>query len=81
MTINGSGFFGTTAVSFHGTTVSSFVVVSDKKITTSAPTGVTTGTVSVTNLLGTAVSANVFTVTGPKINSFSPPGAGRSGPP
>jgi hypothetical protein len=72
VTITGSGFLGTTVVRFNGTAVSSFVVVNDGKITTTVPTGATTGKISVTNPQGTDTSGTSFTVTGPKITSFSP---------
>ena len=72
VSIFGSGFFGTTIVRFNGTAVGSFVVVSDGKITTTVPAGATKGPLSVTNPLGTGVSAKTFTVVGPKITGFSP---------
>ena len=72
VTITGSGFLGTTLVRFNGTAVSSFVVVNDGKITTTVPTGATTGKISVTNPQGTDTSGTNFTVTGPHITSFSP---------
>ena len=72
VTINGTGFLGTTQVRFNGTAVTSFVVVSDQKITTTVPSGATTGKISVTNPQGTDTSGTSFTVTGPKITSFSP---------
>jgi large repetitive protein len=70
--ITGSGFLGTTVVRFHGTAVSSFVVVNDGKITTTVPSGATTGKISVTNPRGTDTSGTSFHVSGPKITSFSP---------
>jgi hypothetical protein len=42
--------------------VSSFTVVSAKKITATVPTGATTGTVSATTPGGTAASPAVFSV-------------------
>jgi hypothetical protein len=72
VTITGSGFLGTTLVRFNNTAASSFVIVNDGKITTTVPTGATTGKISVTNPLGTGTSASSFTVSGPKITSFNP---------
>jgi hypothetical protein len=72
VTITGSHFNGTTAVKFHGTSAS-FTVNSDSKITTTVPSGATTGTISVTNGIGTGTSASNFTVTvAPVITSFTP---------
>lgn len=76
VSIFGSGFFGTTAVRFHGTGVSSFVVVTNGKITTTVPSGATTGTITVTNPMGTATTAASFFVAGPTITSFSPASGG-----
>src|SRR5204863_4561586 len=67
VTIYGKGF-GTTAsqvgVSFNGTsaTVDS---VSGNRISTSVPSGATTGLITVTALLGTATSPKAFRVLGP----------------
>ena len=65
VTIKGSLFTGTTAVSFNGTSQPTFTVVNDTTITTTVPTGATTGTVSVTNAYGTRVSTIIFTVIPP----------------
>jgi hypothetical protein len=72
VSIFGSGFFGTTAVRFNGTGVSSFIVVTDTKITTTVPSGATTGPVTVTNPMGTANAAAAFFVSGPQVTGFSP---------
>jgi hypothetical protein len=74
VTINGSGFAGTTSVKFAGTSAS-FTLVSGTKITATVPAGATTGRISVTTPGGTDTSDARFTVTtGPKptISSFSP---------
>jgi Calcineurin-like phosphoesterase len=65
VTINGSGFTGTTDVMFNGTSVGSgnFTVVSDAKITATVPQGATTGQISVTTPGGTGTSSTAFTVT------------------
>ncbi|MGH7777443.1 MAG: IPT/TIG domain-containing protein [Candidatus Dormibacterales bacterium] len=61
--ITGSGFTGTTAVSFNGTPQTVYSVDSDTQISTSVPTGATTGTISVTAPGGKATSSTAFTVT------------------
>ena len=65
VTINGSGFTGTTDVMFNGTSVGSgnFTVNSDIQITATVPQGAITGQISVTTPGGTATSSTDFTVT------------------
>lgn len=58
ITIRGIHFTGTTAVSFGGTNAVSFTIVSDS-VLTAVVSGGSTGTVSVTNALGTG-TANGF---------------------
>lgn len=53
VTINGSGFSGTTSVTFNGL-AASFTVVNDGQITATAPVGVSTGLIQVTNACGNA---------------------------
>ena len=60
--IEGSGFLTTTGVRFNGVAAPGFLVNSDTQITVTAPTGVTTGHVTVTATGGTATSPGVFTV-------------------
>jgi hypothetical protein len=62
VTVTGTGFTGTTAVTFHGVTAA-FAVVSDTQVTTTVPAGTTTGPVRVTTAGGTASSATNFVVT------------------
>src|SRR5581483_6164269 len=74
VTLNGSGFLGTSSVKFNGTPAG-YTVNSDTKITTTVPGGATSGKISVTNSLGTAVSSQAFSVVKPqppKITSFTP---------
>jgi IPT/TIG domain len=80
VTILGSGFRGTTLVSFGGFPASSFTVVSDTQIVAVVGTQATTGTIFVSTSLGTATLAG-FTVVPPggirpvgvpTITSFTP---------
>ena len=61
--ITGTNFTGATEVKFNGVSAM-FTVNSETKITTTVPTGATTGPVSVTKPSGTATSSIDFTVTG-----------------
>lgn len=62
VTLHGVGFTGATSVRFNGT-AASFSVVSDTAITTTVPSGATTGTVAVTSPSGSDTSLLTFTVT------------------
>jgi hypothetical protein len=61
VTINGANFGGATAVAFNGTNAT-FTVNSSTQISTTVPSGATTGLISVTTPGGTAHSAGSFTV-------------------
>jgi uncharacterized repeat protein (TIGR03803 family) len=61
ITLMGSAFVGTTAVTFNGTSAPS-VVDASGYITATVPPGATSGTISVTNAGGTTTSKNSFTV-------------------
>jgi cytochrome c peroxidase len=61
VTINGTNFTGATAVSFGGK-AATFTVSNSGTVTTTVPTGATTGSITVTTLDGTATSAASFTV-------------------
>jgi hypothetical protein len=77
VTVTGSGFAGTTAVSFNGT-AAGFTVTSGTQLTASVPSAATTGPISVTTAGGIASSASSFTVTSkpaPTIGSVSPSSA------
>jgi CSLREA domain-containing protein len=69
--ISGSGFTGTTSVSFGSVRASSFTVVSSTSIRATVPLEATTGKITVTTPAGDAPSATNFTVL-PGISSFSP---------
>jgi len=60
--LTGSGFGGTTAVSFAGTAAPGFVVNSPTQITVSVPAGAATGVIVVATPAGLATSATAFTV-------------------
>jgi hypothetical protein len=62
VTITGTDFTGATAVRFNGVAADSFTVDSATTITATAPTGVTTGPISVTTAGGTGSSSGNFTV-------------------
>jgi len=70
VTITGSGFSGATGVDFGGR-AASFTVVSSTQITTTVPSGATTGPITVTTPGGSATSASSFSVR-PSITSFTP---------
>ena len=61
VTINGSGFYGTTTVAFNGTSAP-FPINSAGQITAIVPVGATTGSISVQNNNGTGFSSTNFTV-------------------
>ena len=82
VTISGVHFTGTTAVRFNGTNAPGFFASGDTEIQVNAPTGVTTGPISVTTTLGsystiTNSTAPNFYVP-PAITAFSP-ATGRVG--
>ena len=84
VTITGSGFNSSgdaTAVRFNGTNQPTFTVVSDTTITTTVPSGATTGTVAVDAPSGDTTSTQNFIVAAagvPTITSFAPT-SGTSG--
>jgi uncharacterized repeat protein (TIGR03803 family) len=61
VTITGTGLTQTTKVTFNGTTAT-FTVDSDTQVSTTVPTGATTGPIAVTTPGGSAKSATSFTV-------------------
>ncbi len=68
ITIRGIHFTGTTAVSFGGTSAATFAVVSDSVIT-AVVSGGSTGSVSVTNALGTGTASGFLYLPFPWKNS------------
>ena len=77
VTLTGSNFTGTTSVTFFNNVSTAFTVVNDGTITTTVPSGATTGVISATNAVGTGNSATNFTVIpAPTVSSFSPNNAG-----
>jgi uncharacterized protein (TIGR03382 family) len=71
--IQGSGFTGTTKVTFNGVVTTSVQVLSDTSMRAYVPDGATTGKVEVTNTLGTGSSSGVFTVLpSPIVTGFTP---------
>lgn len=64
VTLTGSSFTGATAVTFNGTTLPGFTVVSPSVITVTIPAGaaLASGTLAVTTPAGTATSATAFAV-------------------
>jgi uncharacterized repeat protein (TIGR03803 family) len=58
VTILGTNLTGATAVGFNGT-AAAFKVVGSSEITTTVPTGATSGTVTVTNSLGATLNSSV----------------------
>ncbi len=74
VTITGTNFTGTTAVSFGGTAASAFTVVSATSITATVGAGAS-GSISVTTASGTGTLAGFTYLPPPAISSFSPTSA------
>ena len=70
VSISGTSFSGTTAVTFNGASAT-FSVTSDTAIQATVPAGATTGLIGVTTPGGTATSSSAFRVM-PAITSFTP---------
>jgi hypothetical protein len=77
VTLTGTYFTDATKVSFNGTDQTALSVVSPTQITTTVPTGATTGTITVTTPGGSGTSLASFTVTTPlplpTVTGFTPP--------
>ena len=63
VTIKGAGLGGATAVTFNGAPASSFTIDSDAQIRAIVPAGATSGQLSVTTSVGSAMSVASFVVT------------------
>jgi uncharacterized repeat protein (TIGR03803 family) len=59
--LTGHYLAGTTAVSFNGVAAKKFTIDSSTRITVEVPTGANTGSMEVTNPLGTATTSGTFT--------------------
>ena len=69
--ITGTGFTGATAVSFNCTNQPSFTVNSDTQITSTVPSGMTSGGILITTPVGIVESSTPFAIT-PGISEFGP---------
>ena len=76
--ITGSGFTGSTQVTFGGVSALAFKVNSNTRITAVVPVGAVTGVITVTNASGTGTSVKSFGVLPPLVSSFAP-ASGRVG--
>jgi hypothetical protein len=75
--ITGSNFTNVSQVSFNGTVQPTYTVDSPTQITTTIPSGATTGTISITTIAGTATSSSSITIdnTAPTLNISASPGS------
>ena len=75
--ITGSNFTNVSQVSFNGTAQPTYTVNSPTQITTTIPSGATTGTISITTIAGTATSSNSITIdnTAPTLSISASPGS------
>ena len=75
--IIGSDFMKVSQVSFNGTVQPTYTVNSPTQITTTVPSGATTGTISITTIAGTATSSSSITIdnTAPTLNISASPGS------
>lgn len=80
VTITGGGFTGVTSVKFGSVPVASFMLVSDSRITTTAPAGTGAAAVTVTSPLGTSNSVTYTYGTAPVISGLNP-ASGTAGSP
>ena len=74
ISLQGTGFTGTTAVRFGGVNAPTFTVASDNEIWATVPAGAISGNIGLTTPLGPATSPSAFTVTiaTPTIATFTP---------
>lgn len=78
VTLTGSGFTGTSTVSFNGATTTAFLVNSDTQIVATVPFAAANGPISVINPAGTGVSVSSFAIM-PRITSLTPASVSASG--
>ena len=78
MTITGTGFTGSTQVSFNGQPAT-FTVVNSNTITATVPAGASSGPITAITPIGTAVSAVDFISVGLTVASVMPPAGRASG--
>ncbi|NBR06101.1 MAG: hypothetical protein EBT92_10060 [Planctomycetes bacterium] len=73
--ITGTNFTNVTQVSFNGTAQPTYNIDSPTQITTTVPSGATTGTISITTIAGTATSSSSITIdnTAPTLNISASP--------
>ncbi|WP_217439606.1 IPT/TIG domain-containing protein [Nocardia barduliensis] len=72
VTLNGSGFTGTTTVRFGATPAASFTVVSDTELTAVAPAGTGSTTVTLTAIGGTSNGISYTFVPAPALAAVTP---------
>jgi hypothetical protein len=79
--VSGTGFAGTTSVTFGGTAATTFDVISNTQVTAIVPQSAITGPITVTTPAGPGVSLTPFTVTvppaAPSIGKVKPASAKR----
>jgi CSLREA domain-containing protein len=75
--ITGTNFVNVSQVSFNGTVQPTYTENSPTQITTTIPSGATTGTISITTIAGTATSSSSITIdnTAPTLNISASPGS------
>ena len=75
--ITGTNFVNVSQVSFNGTVQPTYTVDSPTQITTTIPSGATTGTISITTIAGTATSSSTITIdnTAPTLSISASPGS------
>jgi CSLREA domain-containing protein len=75
--ITGTNFVNVSQVSFNGTVQPTYTENSPTQITTTIPSGATTGTISITTIAGTATSSSSITIdnTAPTLSISASPGS------
>jgi hypothetical protein len=78
VTITGTNFNVVTAVTFGGTSATTYTIISNTSITAVVPGAAATGTISVTTPSGTAISTGTFSII-PTVTGISPIGGATTG--